>query len=85
MLKPDFLDEMGRFKFFTYHKLGVESSGIPEAVTNEVIQWIFGLPEDQVFTVELKSKFKFTPVNGSFNKDDTGKNQRHQYANKDAY
>ena len=68
-LKPEFLDEMGKFEFFTYRKRGVEPSGIPEAVTNEVIQWIFGLPDYQVFIIEPKPDFQFAPVKGSFNKD----------------
>lgn len=69
VLKPEFLDEMGKFEFFAYRKRGVEPSGIPEAVTNEVIQWIFGLTDDKVFAIEPKPDFKFTPVKGSFNKD----------------
>jgi formylmethanofuran dehydrogenase subunit E len=68
-LKPEFLDEMGKFEFFSYRKRGIEPSGIPEPVTQEVIKWVFSLPDDQVFIIEAKPDFKFTPVKGSFNKD----------------
>jgi len=67
-LKPDFIDEMGKFEFFTYRKRGIEPSQIPDTVTNEVIDWFYEQPHKKVFKVEKRPDFKFNPVKGSFNK-----------------
>ena len=55
-------------RFFAYRKKGIEPSQIPEAVRDEVLQWVYGQPDDAIFKVEAKPDFKFTPVKGSFNK-----------------
>ncbi len=67
-LTPAFLDAMGKFEFFAYRKRGVEPSGIPSAVGDEVIDWIAEQPDDAVFKIEDKPDFTYTPVKGSFNK-----------------
>jgi formylmethanofuran dehydrogenase subunit E len=68
-LKPDFMDEMGKFEFFAYRKKGVEPSQIPQKVTEEVINWVNEQSDDFMLKVEPKPDFKFSPVKGSFNKD----------------
>jgi formylmethanofuran dehydrogenase subunit E len=67
-LKPDFMDEMGKFEFFVYRKKGVEPSQIPQSVTGEIISWVYEQSDDFMFKVEPKPDFKFTPAKGSFNK-----------------
>jgi len=68
-LKPEFIDEMGKFEFFAYRKKGVEPSEIPASVVDEVINWVYEQTDDFMFKVEMKPDFKFTPVKGSFNKE----------------
>jgi len=67
-LKPEFMDEMGKFEFFVYRKKGVEPSEIPQKVTDEVINWVYEQTNEFMFKVEPKPDFKFTSVKGSFNK-----------------
>jgi len=67
-LNPDFMDEMSKFEFFAYRKRGTEPSQIPQPVTEEVINWVYGQSDDFMLKVEPKPDFKFTPVKGSFNK-----------------
>lgn len=67
-LKPEFIDEIGKFEFFVYRKRRVEPSQIPPAVVTEVINWIYEQPDEVLFKVEAKPDFTFTPVKGSFNK-----------------
>ncbi|MDZ7392289.1 MAG: FmdE family protein [candidate division KSB1 bacterium] len=67
-LKADFVDAMGKFEFFAYRKRGVEPSLIPSNVTEEVIEWLYNQSDDDMFKVESKPDFKFTPPKGSFNK-----------------
>jgi len=59
---------MGKFEFFTYRKRGIEPSQIPEPVTNEVMEWFYEKPDEELFKVEKRPDFKFNPVKGSFNK-----------------
>jgi len=67
-LKPEFIDEFGKFEFFAYRKKGIEPSQIPAAIAEEVLQWGYDQPDDFIFKVEAKPDFKFTQVQGSFNK-----------------
>lgn len=67
-LQADFVDAMGKFEFFDYRKRGVEPSKIPSSVTEEVIQWIYNQSDEDMFKVEPKPDFKFTPPKSSFNK-----------------
>ncbi len=67
-LKPAFLDQMGGFEFFVYRKRGIEPSGIPAAVTQEVIDWTLTLPDDEIYAVSERPEFQYTPPKGSFNK-----------------
>lgn len=67
-LKPEFIDEMGKFEFFSYRKRGVEPSQIPAPVIEEVINWVAEQPDDFLFKVEPKPDFTYKPVPGSFNK-----------------
>ena len=67
-LKNEFVDEMGKHEFFTYRKRGIEPSGIPAEVTNNLIQWVYDQPDEAIFKVEPKPDFTYTPVKGSFNK-----------------
>jgi formylmethanofuran dehydrogenase subunit E len=67
-MKPEFMDALPKFEFFTYRKAGKEPSEIPAAVTDEVVNWMFAQPDDALFIVERKPDFTFQPVKGSFNK-----------------
>lgn len=67
-LKPEFVDSFGKFQFFAYRKQGKEPSEIPAEVADEVINWVYEQPDENIYKVELKPDFKFTPVKGSFNK-----------------
>jgi formylmethanofuran dehydrogenase subunit E len=67
-LTPEFLDAMGKFEFFAYRKRGVEPSDISSTITDEVIDWIAGEPDDAIFKIEDKPEFSYAPVKGSFNK-----------------
>ncbi len=67
-LKPAFLDELGKMEFFSYRKRGVEPSEIPEAVTQQVIDWTLALPDEEIFAVAERPDFSYTPPKGSFNK-----------------
>ena len=68
VLKPDFLDRFGAFEFFRYRKQGVEPSAIPEAVTQEVIDWTLSLPDDAIYSVSERPDFQYQPPKGSFNR-----------------
>ena len=63
-LNPDFIDAMGKFEFFAYRKKGVEPSQIPEAVRDEILQWVYDQPDEVLFKVEAKPDFKFTAGQG---------------------
>lgn len=67
-LNPDFIDALGKFEFFAYRKKGVEPSEIPQAVADEVINWVYEQSNEFMFKIEPKPDFKFTPVKSSFNK-----------------
>ena len=67
-LKPDAVDEMGKFEFFAYRKKGIEPSQIPMPVTEELIRWAYEQTDDALFSVELRPDFQFKPPKGSFNK-----------------
>ena len=68
VLKPSFLDQLGPMEFFAYRKRGVEPSGIPAAVTQEVIDWSLSLPDDEIYGVTERPEFTYTPLKGTFNK-----------------
>ena len=59
---------MGKFEFFAYRKKGVEPSQIPEAVRDEILQWVYDQPDDFLFKVEAKPDFRYNKIKGSFNK-----------------
>ena len=67
-MKPEFMDRLAQFEFFTYRKAGKEPSEIPDAVTNEVVDWMFAQPDEALFLVEAKPNFTYRPARGSFNK-----------------
>jgi formylmethanofuran dehydrogenase subunit E len=67
-LKPEFIDEMGKFEFFAYRKRGVEPSEIPPSVVAEVTNWVYEQPDDYLFKIEARPDFTFTPPKHSFNK-----------------
>ncbi len=67
-LKPEFLDALGKFEFFTYRKKGVEPSAIPREVSDEIANWVYAQPDEFIFNIEKQPDFKFSPVKGSFNK-----------------
>jgi formylmethanofuran dehydrogenase subunit E len=67
-LRPEFIDEMGKFEFFAYRRKGVQPSAIPQKVSDEVINWVYEQTDEFMFKVEPKPDFKFTPVRSSFNK-----------------
>ena len=68
VLKTGFLDQFGGFEFFQFRKRGVEPSGIPAEVTQEVIDWTLGLADDAIFTVAERPDFQYQPPRGSFNR-----------------
>jgi len=68
-LQPDFLDDMGKFEFFSYRKRGIEPSAIPAKVTDEVIDWVFSLSNETAYAVQDMPGFTYTPVKGSFARD----------------
>jgi formylmethanofuran dehydrogenase subunit E len=45
------LDEFGRFEFFAYRKRGVEPSGIPAVVTQEVIDGTLAEPDEALLAM----------------------------------
>jgi formylmethanofuran dehydrogenase subunit E len=67
-LKPAFLDQFGMFEFFAYRKRGIEPSQIPAAVTQEVIDWTLGQPDEAIYVVAERPEFRYESVKGSFNK-----------------
>jgi formylmethanofuran dehydrogenase subunit E len=67
-MKPEFVDAMGKFEFFTYRKKGIEPSQIPNAVRQEVIKWINEQSDGVIYRVEDKPDFTYAPPKGSFNK-----------------
>ncbi len=67
-LKPGFVDAFGKFEFFAYRKREVEPSQIPPKVSDEVIQWVYGQPDEEMFKLEEMPNFKYAPTKGSFNK-----------------
>jgi formylmethanofuran dehydrogenase subunit E len=67
-LRPEFIDELGKFEFFAYRKKGVEPSEIPLSVVDEVINWVYEQTDESMFKIEPRPDFKYTPVKGSFNK-----------------
>jgi len=67
-LRPEFIDEFGKFEFFAYRKRGVEPSEVPSNLADEVINWVYEQTDEFMFKVEPKPDFKYTPVKGSFNK-----------------
>jgi formylmethanofuran dehydrogenase subunit E len=67
-LKADLIDALGRHEFFAYRKRGIEPSQIPTAVVDDLIQWVYEQADEDIFKVEPKPDFSFTPVKGSFSK-----------------
>lgn len=67
-LRPDAVDEMGKFKFIAVRKTGVEPSQIPAALSEEIIRWVYEQTDESLFAVELKPDYQFKPVKGSFSK-----------------
>lgn len=67
-LKAGFLDEFGKFEFFAFRKRGVEPSGIPPGVTQQVIDWTLAQSDEAIFAVTEQTTFDYTPPSGSFNK-----------------
>jgi len=67
-LRPEFIDGLGGFEFFAYRKRGIEPSGIPAAVTQEVIDWTLAQPDEAVYAIAERWDFTYQPPTGSFNK-----------------
>jgi len=67
-LKPEFIDEMGKFEFFSYRKRGIEPSEIPPSVVAEVTNWVYEQSDDYLFKIDARPDFLFIPPKGSFNK-----------------
>jgi len=68
VLRTAFLDQFGAFEFFAFRKRGVEPSAIPEAVTQEVVEWTLAQPDDAVFAVSERPEFQYRPPKGSFSR-----------------
>ena len=67
-IRPDFVDALGKFEFFTHRKKGIEPSQIPLPVRQEIIEWVYAQADDTLFKIEPQPDFAFTPLKGSFNK-----------------
>jgi len=67
-LKASFLDEFGKFEFFTHRKRGIEPSQIPTAVTDEVVAWTLAQPDAAIYAVADRPDFRYEPAKGSFNR-----------------
>ena len=61
-LKPDAVDGMGKFEFIAMRKKGIEPSQIPAPVSEEIIRWVYEQTDQNLFAVEPKPNFQFTPV-----------------------
>lgn len=67
-LRSEVSDQMGKYEFFSYRKKDIEPSEIPAAVCDEVIDYVLGLSDDELFTFEKLPSFNYKPAAGSFNK-----------------
>ncbi len=66
--RNEFMDKLGTHEFFKFRKQGVEPSQVPAEVAQGVIDMVLNATEEELFTVERVTDFKFKPVPGSFNK-----------------
>lgn len=67
-LKNEFQDKLAPHEFFKYRKQGIEPSGIPTEVCDDIINIVLNASIDELFTVEMLPGFVYTPVKGSFTK-----------------
>ncbi len=67
-LRSEFQDELGKQKFFSYRRQGVEPSDIPVEVTQRAVEAVLGATEEEIFKVERLPDFKFGRPKGSFAK-----------------
>ena len=68
VLKPSFLDGLGRFEFFARRKAGTPPSKVPRELCDEVRDWIDSLPDDEVYIFSERPDFEYAPPKASFNK-----------------
>lgn len=67
-LRSEFAEKLGPHEFFKLRKQGVEPTDIPPDVAEEIIMTVLSASDEEMFSVEMKPDFQFTPVKGSFNK-----------------
>jgi len=67
-LRSEFADKLAPHEFFKYRKQGMEPTDIPSEVAEDIIMIVRTAADEEIFSVEMKPDFQFTPVKGSFNK-----------------
>jgi len=68
-LRNEFLDLLSPHEFFKYRKKGVEPSGIPHEVRQDIINMVLRAANEELFKVEMLPDFEFQPPKSSFNKE----------------
>jgi formylmethanofuran dehydrogenase subunit E len=63
-----FLNDLGKFEFFSYRQKGIEPSQIPLSVTQETIDFVVNSPEETAFTMARVDGFTFARPKNSFAK-----------------
>ncbi|PYB67957.1 formylmethanofuran dehydrogenase [Thermoplasma sp. Kam2015] len=63
-VRNSFMDELNvrASEFFKYRKQGMEPSEIPSEAIDPVLEWIAGLPDEDIFEYAEIQDFKFKPV-----------------------
>jgi len=67
-LRNEFQDKLAPHEFFKYRKQGIEPSGIPADVCQDIINIVLNATDNELFTVTMLPDFTYKPVKGSFNK-----------------
>ncbi len=67
-LRNEFQDKLAPHEFFKYRKQGIEPSGIPAEVCDDIINIVLNATDDELFSVTSLPDFTYKPVKGSFNK-----------------
>lgn len=67
-LRNEFQDIMAPHEFFKYRKQGLEPTEIPEEIRKDIIDVVLNATDEELFDAKILADFKYSPVNGSFNK-----------------
>jgi len=68
VLKNEFQDKLAPHKFFKYREQGLEPTEILEEIRKDIIDIVLNATNEELFNVTILKDFKYTPVQGSFNK-----------------